>query len=192
MKAKTLTLLAVLLSLAIPSRAFVIETEEGRKAREEKIAQITSLFDFKLVSATVRALITEKPEIEGIPLKQSKLADHWSPQREEFTSGDWWLSYGGGKECVLKLYFRGATKALDPGGDTAIEFTYEIETEIVGQEKDAIKRVRALRYLKYKITDHVIWLDGENEPNQPSLPIRPSRTPRAGARGAPADLLAGL
>ena len=110
---KKLAPLVLAVLLALPLRAFVIETEEGRKERDACVARIQAVFDFRVVDESIRALVADLKEVDGVMLKRTVLADTWTPHDRQFRSGSWWLSYEGGEKCSLTIYFNQKTKTLE-------------------------------------------------------------------------------
>jgi hypothetical protein len=92
-------------------------------------------------------------EVES--LLGARLEDRWQPHGKEFVSGSWWLSYSGSDTCLLTVYFRSTTKALDRQGDSAIHFRFELS--FVGDEPKK-GRVAEMRYKDYSVTNDHLWI----------------------------------
>lgn len=152
---KKALLAIVTLALAVSSFSMVIETEEGRKEREAKIAQIESLFDFDIVSATIHSLKSDTKSVNGVELESAELTDEWTPHVNEYNSEYWWLSYEGGNKCFLTVYFMEDTKEIHPNGDTALTFVYELEFD---QKENEQKKVIKLAYKSHTTSNGFMWI----------------------------------
>ena len=152
-RAESLLLFGLLATL--PAHAFVIETAEGRKEREACIARIEAVFDFKVVDDSIRRLVADLKEVDGVALKPAILGDTWTAQDRRFRSGSWWLSYEGGATCSFAIYFMGDTKVLDAEGDTALHFSFELVTADDGPKRGSLI---GLKFKGHSVSHDHIWI----------------------------------